>query len=100
MFAMGGTLARLDHPVSADPEEWATQALRCQAMPWHEVRAVLRTDDPLLLHRYLELHRERLEERLLEEGEALDRLERVLSERIVARRERRDGSSAGRRATA
>jgi len=32
-----------------------------------EIDAVLDPDDPVIVHRYLELHRERLEERLAEQ---------------------------------
>ena len=37
---------------------WAVGVLRSQDMPPGEIRAVLSTDDPDVVHRYLELHRE------------------------------------------
>ncbi len=48
----------------------ARRILRRQGMPPQEIRAVLAADDPLVAHRLLELHRERLEE-WLEEQERL-----------------------------
>jgi hypothetical protein len=40
----------------------ARRILRRQGMPRREIRAVLAADDPLVVRRLLELHRERLEE--------------------------------------
>ena len=40
----------------------ARRILRRQGMPRREIRAVLAAEDPVLVHRLLELHRERLEE--------------------------------------
>ena len=54
------------------------EALRNQGMPVEELRAVLHAEDPVIVRRYLELHRERLEERLAEELRILDRLETEL----------------------
>ena len=48
----------------------ARRILRRQGMPPQEIRAVLAANDPLVVHRLLELHRERLEE-WLEEQERL-----------------------------
>jgi DNA-binding transcriptional MerR regulator len=48
----------------------ARRILRRQGMPSQEIRAVLAADDPLVVRRLLELHRERLEE-WLEEQERL-----------------------------
>ncbi len=39
---------------------------------------LLRSDDPVIVRRHLELHRERLEERLAEQVRTLGRLERQL----------------------
>jgi len=44
-------------------------------MPAAELQAILRSDDPVIVRRYLELHRERLEERLAEQVRTLERLE-------------------------
>ena len=54
------------------------ERLRELAMPPEEIRAVVTTSDRRLVHRYLELHRERLAERLQEQRWSLDRLERAL----------------------
>jgi hypothetical protein len=45
----------------------ARRILRGQGMPPREIRAVLATDDPLIVRRLLELHRERLGEWLEEQ---------------------------------
>ena len=54
------------------------ETLREQGMPTAELQAILRSDDPVIVRRYLELHRERLEERLAEQVRTLERLERQL----------------------
>jgi hypothetical protein len=41
---------------------WVADILRDQRMPRDEIEVVLTTDDPILVHRHIELHRERLEE--------------------------------------
>ena len=51
-----------------------------QGMPVEEVRSVLDADDPAIVRRHLELHRERLAERLDDQLRAVDRLERCLFE--------------------
>ena len=47
-------------------------------MPSEEIRAVLAADDPAIVRRYLELHRERMEEWLAEERRILGSLEEAL----------------------
>ena len=54
----------------------ARRILRRQGMPSEEIRAVLGAEDPEVVRRYLELHRERMEERLAEELRAVASLER------------------------
>jgi hypothetical protein len=54
-------------------------------MPLPEIRAVLAADDPTIVRRHLELHRERLEERLAEQRVLLASLERALTGAIDAR---------------
>ena len=49
-----------------------------QGMPRDEIIAVLGTDDPRNVHRHLELHRERLRERLDAERLEVDLVERIL----------------------
>jgi hypothetical protein len=63
-------------------------ALRRIEMPREEIRAVLSADDPEIVRRYLELHRERLEERLAERQRALVALERSLTEAILQEKAR------------
>jgi hypothetical protein len=47
-------------------------------MPSDEIHAVLSATDPEVVRRYLELHRERLQERLAEHVETLLSIERRL----------------------
>jgi hypothetical protein len=54
------------------------RTLRRQHMPVTEIRAIITTSDPELIGRYLELHRERLEERLAEQRDDLAALDDVL----------------------
>jgi DNA-binding transcriptional MerR regulator len=56
----------------------ARRILRGQGMPPQEIRAVLRADDPLVVRRLLELHRERLRERLEEQRRLVAMIERSL----------------------
>lgn len=74
------------------PHAWAASTLTRQEMPSEEIRAVLAAHDPETVRRYLELHRERLEERLAEQRRTLADLERFLTEATrehhEARRER------------
>jgi hypothetical protein len=55
------------------------RALRRHEMPTEEILAILETEDPGVVHRYIELHRERLEERLAEQLRALEDVERLLT---------------------
>jgi hypothetical protein len=56
----------------------AGETLTKQGMPDDEVRVVLSARDPVVVRRHLELHRERLAERLAEDRAAVDRVERLL----------------------
>jgi hypothetical protein len=56
----------------------AREILQGQRMPPEEIRAVLGTDDPLLVRRLLELHRERLGEWLEEQQRLVGWIERSL----------------------
>lgn len=67
---------------------WVAVTLRHLKMPREEIRAVLGADDPATIRRYIELHEERLEERLTEQRRTLDALERSLTEAILERGER------------
>jgi hypothetical protein len=66
------------HAISA-----AARILRAQAMPAAEIRAVVGAADAQTVHRYLELHRERLEGRLAEQCRLLTGLERSLIEHRI-----------------
>lgn len=64
--------------LAPEPVGEAEATLAEQGMPADEIRTVLGADDPLIVRRHLELHRERLIERLDDERLALDRVERLL----------------------
>src|SRR5206468_3340126 len=65
---------------------WAVETLRDLKMPSDDMIVILGTDDPEVVHRHLDLHRELLEERLDEQRQALVRLERILTDAILERR--------------
>jgi CRP-like cAMP-binding protein len=62
----------------------ASETLRLCEMPPEEIRAVLTADDPEIVHRFLELHRERLEEDVAERTRTLASLEQLLTEKNPA----------------
>jgi hypothetical protein len=64
----------------------ATPALRDQGMPSGEVDAILEADDPEVIRRYLELHRERLEERFAEQRRTIGHLMQVVTSATGDRR--------------
>ena len=61
---------------------WAIRALFDQGMPWAEIGSILGSDDPALVRRTLELHRERLEEHLAEQRAELDRIQPLILEAL------------------
>jgi DNA-binding transcriptional MerR regulator len=65
-----------------DPKLRAVLTLRRQRMPLPEIRAVLSADDPRIVRRHLELHRERLEEWVAEQRSVLASLQRSLTEAL------------------
>ena len=67
------------------PLAWAAGTLRLCGMPPEEMRAVLTADDPETVRRFLELHKERLEEEVAERKRTLATLERCLIEGILER---------------
>lgn len=81
-------------PVVSDAIGFATRALREQGMPLDEVKAVLAVEEPQVLRRYMEIHRERLDERLAAERRALAGVERLLAMAIL---QRTDHAASGRR---
>lgn len=64
----------------------AIDVLRRQEMPLEEIHVLVVTDDPTLVRRYLELHRERLDEWLAEQEGRLWAVERLLTEAASQRR--------------
>jgi hypothetical protein len=62
-----------------NPMAWASDTLLRQGMPSYEIRSMVGADDFETVRRYLELHRERLAERLNDELRAVDRVERLLA---------------------
>jgi hypothetical protein len=72
-------------PVRRDPMSWAAHVLREQGMPALERHAVYGTDDPRTVRRYLDLHRERLEEWLMDQRAVLECIEVLLTETIRTR---------------
>ena len=70
-----------------NPMAWADITLRHHDMPSEEIRAILEADGPEIVRRYLELHGERLEEKVAEQRRTLACRERFLADAI----ERRNG---------
>ena len=66
--------------------EWAISELIGQGMPHEEIAGILGGDDPKLAHRYLELHRERLAERLMDQRRIVGRIEALVTEAIRQKR--------------
>jgi hypothetical protein len=58
---------------------WVTGVLRSHGMPAEEIRALLSADDPTTVRRYLELHRERLDEWLADQVRVLAIVEDLLA---------------------
>jgi hypothetical protein len=67
-------------PVHWDRVLWAAYALRAHGMAQGEVHSLLATDDPRLIRRHLDLHRERLEERFADHRELMNSIEGLLLE--------------------
>jgi hypothetical protein len=92
--------ARIDHAL--DPEgpdrlgglAWAEMVLRDQEMPPDELRLVLTTPDRELVRHHLELHLERLEERLSTQRRRVVAVERMVAEAIERSRPTRSPSPA------
>ena len=78
---------------------WAAEALRAQRMPAAEIGAVLEAEDAEEIRRRLQLHGERLQERLVDQLRTLARVERLLRDSLgpEAAGERPALSSAGTR---
>lgn len=70
----------------ADREARMTQMLLALDMPPDDVRGLVAADDSVVVHRYIELHSERLAERLADQLRALVRVEHTLVQTILPRR--------------
>jgi hypothetical protein len=69
-------------PARSDRGARLARVLNDQGMPPRDIRIVLQADDPVMVRRYLELHRERLEERLAAQIRALEAIDReVIADR-------------------
>jgi hypothetical protein len=64
----------------------AVATLSDLGMPWAEIGAILETNDPRLVRRYLLLHAERLEERLADQRKLLLSVEPILADRGLSPR--------------
>jgi hypothetical protein len=73
-------------PVASRLIALASPKLRDQGMPPEEIEAILRADDPEVICRYLELHAERLEERLADQRRTIGQLVQVLTWRAADKR--------------
>jgi hypothetical protein len=71
--------------VRRDPNSWAAHVLQEQGMPAAERHAVIDSDEPRTIQRYLDLHRERLEEWLMDQRAVLECIEVLLTETIRTR---------------
>ena len=58
---------------------WVARVLEEQAMPREEVTAVLSATDRRMIHQYLALHLERLEESLTVQRRTIERIEALLT---------------------
>jgi hypothetical protein len=65
--------------IDGSGEATAASALRSCAMPEAEIHSVLEAADPEIVRRHVELHIERLEERLARQRRILRRVQRTLS---------------------
>jgi hypothetical protein len=69
-----------ERQVDSGSRAWVETVLRDQGMPPDELRDVLTTTDRELVRRHLELHLERLEERLLTQRRRVAAIERILAD--------------------
>jgi DNA-binding transcriptional MerR regulator len=81
MTVVGRGSVRPKSSLPVAPMSLTVRRLRDLGMPGPEIDEILRTDDPRLIHGYMELHRERLEERLAEQRATLAGIEALLKGR-------------------
>ena len=77
---MIGVRLDLERQVASGSRAWAETVLRDQGMPPDALRDILTTADRELVRRHLELHLERLEERLVTQRRRVAAIERILAE--------------------
>ena len=80
-----GQASPTTHASRVPPPIWATRELLASAMPRGEILAILRTNDPDVVRRHVELHLERLDEHHAERRRSLARAGRLLSLSIARR---------------
>ena len=68
------------YKVDSGSRSWAATVLRDQGMPADELRVVLTNADRELVRRHLELHLERLEERLVTQRRRVAAIERIFTD--------------------
>lgn len=71
---------------STSEDEWMATRLREHGMPAGEIGAIFEASDPEIVHRYMELHAERLTERLAEQRRTLALIEHFLVNRMRGER--------------
>ena len=81
MTVVGRGSVRPQSSLPVGPMSLTVGRLRDLGMPGPEIDEILRTDDPRLIHRYVELHGERLEARLAKQRATLAGIEALLIER-------------------
>lgn len=62
------------------PHRWAVAVLSDQGMPPEEIATMLDAEEPQAIHRFLELHRERLKEYLMGQRMIVELIEVLLTE--------------------
>ena len=83
--------------MSVTSSSWVAQVLSAQRMPADEMEAVLEAETAEQIRHVLELHAERLRERLFDDLRALERVERLLTTAVGTVSERRTLSGAASR---
>ena len=84
--ALDESWCRPEAPVDEGVAGRAARVLADQAMPPEEIAAILASGDSRLVHRHLELHAERLEERVAAQRRQLRKIERLLARRSSSER--------------
>jgi hypothetical protein len=83
-MSFGGATSHGPEGASSASLAWAEIVLRDQGMPPDELSVVLTTPDRELVRRHLELHLERLEERLVEHRRNVAAVQWILGSALLA----------------